>query len=346
MINKQVATAAEESSVIQSQRDTNIGYSADEVRGIIETLADQVPKFAAIATAIVDARLQSFEEKVMSRFEDKSATDTKAFADPDFQYLLKQAQYAYARSGDEETADILVDLIAERSTQQKRNRLTLSLNEAVEKSAYLTVEEFSELSLCYFFKMTVNNGIRNFPELCEYLLTHAGPLVPNISREASSYTYLASQACASIDISAISLIEVLKVNYSGLLSNGVDKSALEAALNPYMHLAPEFIIPCLHDKSKFQINALNKNVLYERLRQHNAEFKAEELWSVHSENLMDIKDFCAAAKPYYPEVSKLFQAWDETQIRSMTLTSVGLAIGYSNLKRLTDFKADLSIWIK
>lgn len=43
--------------------------------------------------------------------------------------------------------------------------------------------------------------------------------------------------------------------------------------------------------------------------------------------------------------SGLFETWSESAMKNFTLTSVGIAIGYANIKRLVGEFANLSIWI-
>lgn len=346
MSGDQSAKAASNSQIVQSQRDTNIGFSADDMKGIIETLADQIPKFAAIASSIVEARLSTFEEKIMARFEDGSTSSTQAFADPDFQYLVSRAQYAYARSGDEVTADVLVDLIAQRSQQSERTRLSLSLNDAVERSAYLTINEFSELSLSYLLRHTVRNNLTNFSLLCEYLSQNAGPLVPYISKNESSYSYLASHSCGSIQITEVAFIEIMKGTYGGLICKGVDKGVFSSILgDDFEERFERLIIPSIHDSSRFQVNALNKDTLSQRLAEFGIPEKNDQLWGAHSNGFMTKDEFIQAAAVHYPAIEELITVWDDTPIKNLSLTSVGLAIGYANLKRVAAFQADLGIWI-
>jgi hypothetical protein len=59
---------------IQSGRDTTInqGITPKDMRQIIETLAAQMPAYAAIAAQIVDSRLKDFEDRIMDSFADGS----------------------------------------------------------------------------------------------------------------------------------------------------------------------------------------------------------------------------------------------------------------------------------
>lgn len=342
--------AGESAVVIASAGDTIIqnGVSKDEMKAIIETLADQMPRYAAMATSIVDDRLDRFEKKIMDKFATgQSSVNAEAFADPDFQYMLRTSQHAFARSGDELTADILVDLIAQRSLQTgTRSRLVLSLNDAVEKSAYLTPNEFAELSLNYFMKSVVNNGIRNFPVLCRFLSAHTVPLLPDISPEQSSYAYLQAQSCASIEVMSYDLAEILHQTYGGLLSMGNEKERFAAVLgDDFEQRYPELIRTSIHDGAKFQVNTMNKEMLKDILPRHGLEDKMEELWGIHSQTFMSKDQIIIAAKPFFPEVDRLFALWDGTPVKTLSLTSVGTAIGFANLRRITGFEGDLSIWI-
>lgn len=48
----------------------------------------------------------------------------------------------------------------------------------------------------------------------------------------------------------------------------------------------------------------------------------------------------------WPATTPLFDKWSSTQIRHMSLTSVGIAIQHANAARQFSSKFDLSIWIK
>jgi hypothetical protein len=44
-------------------------------------------------------------------------------------------------------------------------------------------------------------------------------------------------------------------------------------------------------------------------------------------------------------MSGLFETWSGSLMKNFTLTSVGIAIGHANIKRLIGEFANLSIWI-
>ena len=50
-------------------------------------------------------------------------------------------------------------------------------------------------------------------------------------------------------------------------------------------------------------------------------------------------------KTMHPCMEKLFDVWDNSHMKNMSLTSVGIAIGHANIRRVTKETDNLSIWI-
>ena len=148
---------------IQSGRDTIIqqGITTEQLSQILGAIAALIPSFVAIAKEIVDARLEAFEKEIMSKFANSQKADSEAFKDPDFLYMLASAQHAYVRSDDQTTQQILIDLLARRSQEKQRSRLSLTLNQAIEKASFLTINEFAELSLCFLVSHTYIDHINS-----------------------------------------------------------------------------------------------------------------------------------------------------------------------------------------
>lgn len=46
-----------------------------------------------------------------------------------------------------------------------------------------------------------------------------------------------------------------------------------------------------------------------------------------------------------PWMAQLFDLWDSTPIKNLTLTSVGIALAHANMKKRTGRDFDLSIWL-
>jgi hypothetical protein len=341
-----------QSLAIQSGGNTIIhqGVSPEDMRKILETLAAQVPVFAAMAKEIADARVADLEKRLIEKFSDPRQANSESFKDPDFQYLLTRVQQAYARSGDEAVRDILVDLIASRSKETVRGRLSLTLNDAVEKAALLTKNEFAELSLCYLIRYTRVGDVTNLATFGERHSRLVRPLLPDIAIGNASYQYLEAQSCGTTSALHLNLINAFRQTYSGIFSAGFDRAQLARFLPEERIESLEgagLLVPCINDLTKLQFDTLNKKDFEESAAKSGlSEKETSDAWNVFESTIWNGEDFLAKVQKHYPEIRTLHSLWAGTPLETLFLTTVGIAIGHANLSRVAGFNADLGIWIQ
>lgn len=324
------------------------GINADQMAEILVKMGTQLALHHQEAIKEVERRLATFRDEILKAFASTQKADPEAFRDPDFLYALGEAQSGYARSGDEAVRDTLVDIISRRSLEKERNRMAVTLNDAATKAPNLTRNEYSALSLCYILRYTKNNGINSLEALVAYLSTNVIPFLVDFSREQSSFWHLEAQSCATVEMGSLPLEQILRSHYGGVLSKGFEREPL------YSHLPPEkktiidqFIIPCLHDNGKNQINAINKDHFLRLAKTVGlSEGEASNVWNFFEGTMYAGVELQNLLASHIPETRELFSAWDETALQSLKLTSVGIAIGHANAVRVAHFEAPLNIWIK
>lgn len=347
MTDRQDQRVGAGATAIQSARDTNIneGISSGQMQQIIETVAAQVPIYAAIAREMVEGRLKDFEERILSRFDKDDSTKSEAFKDPDFQYLLGQAQHAFARSGEDEAGNLLVDLIAERSKCGKRDRLALTLNQAVETAATLTVNEYAELAFCYIFSQTRALHATDLTSFYAVLNDRINPYIDDILKTKSSYSYLEAQRCANVGMMMTNFRELLVDNYTAFFMEGIAPEYVKAAYPSVDVNNSSLFIYALRDPKKIQPRALIKDV-WDNIASHESisEADREGIWKLFSDKTMTQEVIISSLEPHVPRIKDAFSAWDETPVNSLQLTTVGLAIGHAYAST-HGLKAPLSTWI-
>lgn len=245
-MNKQDQRVGDGGEAYQAGRDVTIhrGMSPDQMTEIMMCMARQLAFYQVEAQQTVEYRLTSFREEMLKTFAQPGRGNPEAFRDPDFQYLLNDAQTAYARSGDEAVRDTLVDIIARRSLETERSRIALTLNYAATKAPLLTTNEFAELSLVYIVRYTQNGNVNNFIRFCDYIRDSIIPFIRDISRENASYWHLEAQSCATIDITELMLSNIWKQVYGGILGRGFNRDQLESHLpDGQKNALDKFIIP-------------------------------------------------------------------------------------------------------
>ena len=338
---------AKDGVAIQSGGDPTInkGMSSDDLKQIIESIAAQLPAYAAIAKEIVDARLVDFEERIIARFDQDPTVDRQAFADPDFQYLLLQAQKSHARSGDKDTADLLVDLIAERSKAKERNRLALTLNQAVEIVPNLTLNEIAELCVCYLFSRTQDRSMKRLDDFHKFLNDRIEPYIDDLLKSPSSYEFLEAQRCANVSAFETKFYDLLTKPYSAFFSKGFSEAQISGISSELSPRDPELFIECLRDPTKLQLRAMNEDVWSQLASKASLPDNIKQaLWKLSKATMMSREEGIEALLPCVPRIRDMADLWDESPLRQLRLTAAGTAIAYSYAST-HDFEADISIWI-
>jgi hypothetical protein len=351
--------------VIQSGRDTTLikqDVTPVIIEQIVSALAQQLPAYAKIAREIVDARLDEFNRSLLRRFAHLDLANPNAFKDPDFLYAVTRAQHGYARSGEKEIGDILIDLISERSRVNSRDRLSLTLDAAVETASTLTLNEFAALSVVFFLRYASVMYAGNIEWLARYFSKNLDPFVNDISREASSYYYIESQQCGTIGSSPWRLEDLLKTKFAGTFSRGFTWEDVEQCFfqnhlagdtDPIDELVirqelEQFVIPCFNNTHKLQFNVANEVALKFYLA--NCPFSDIDKTSILelvSRNIdFDYKRAIDQICEIYPIFSTIGVLWENTPLQNLTLTARGIAIGHANLCRAGGEVLDLGNWIK
>lgn len=331
---------AKDATAIQSGRDTNIGFTADQV---MEAIGKHIPVFGALAREIVDARNADFKADVLRKIAENEAR-IEAFGNPAFVATLNTAQTNYAKTDDPIVGETLIDLIARRSKETERSRKALTLDQCVEVTGYLTKEEFAALSLHFLFRYTRTNGIADFASFTASLRQSIDPFIDDVSREDSAYSYLEAHRCASISIGSVDLFTILSNSYSAFITKGFEKDEVKGRLSD---LPKHLITPCMFDATKFQLEGQNDEV-FRTAAQHSGVPEALILTAIEINRsaLMTFDEVKNLLRNQVPNFVRLCDLWENTPLKSMSLTPIGMAIGYSNAARLAGFTADLSIWIK
>lgn len=351
MNEKQKQSAQAGSIAIQSAGDTNInmGLSPGQMREIMECLSDQLPKYAQIAVGLVEQRLKAFEKEIIDRFEKDLGADPTAFADPDFQFLLREAQKTFARSGEENTVEILSDLLVERSKVSAKTRKRLSLSKALSIADDLTEQEIAELVLSFALKMVKFHDINSPRKLAEVLNHYTSPFIKNVSDQRSSYIYLESVGCAKLSMGEIDLFNCLFTNYPDAFLEYCDHNDLIEQIGQESFLSlvnsgifdrgsDGFVRRTIHNFELFSKAIADCGII---MQIDHVEAAFQSAWPKNV-----TKDrFCEITVDHFPGIRELFRVWDETPMRHLELSAVGVALGFVTLKRVAGFGGDIDVWI-
>lgn len=302
-------------------------------------------ELAGKARDIARARAEEITEEFLKKLQAENPSGFSKSKDPDFQYALFTVQKEYARTGDEDLGDLLVDLLVDRSKHEQRDILQIVLNESLNTAPKLTNDQLAVLAVIFLFKYTQNFGVGNHQMLGEYFDKHVLPFADKLNKNNSCYQHLEFCGCGSIGMGTVMLDAILKQIYQGMFLNGFDAAEV-AQREISVGLDQRFFIPCLNDSSKVQVRATNREALEKNLDSNSiGQEDRAKIIALFDQGLMSNEEVikkCVSIRPY---MEKVFSTWASSSIANFTLTSVGIAIGHANIKRLVGEFANLSIWI-
>jgi len=324
----------------------NVGVTSSEVRAIaLDVARATFYELTGAAKETATIRVEEITDQVIKKLEKDFSAGLQKAIDPDFQYALFTVQKEYARSGDKDLGDLLVDLLVDRSKQDQRDILQIVLNESLSTAPKLTDTHLAALAVIFLFRYTQSFSVGNHQMFGEYLDTHLSPFVSKLSKNQAGYQHLEFSGCGSIGLGRNSLEGILGTVYQGQFLKGFDQSEIaNRAIS--VGLDSRFFISCLNDMSKLQVKANSKEMLEKHLDEQGVSpedrVQILELFDLGKMSEPEIKEKFIAIRPYMAEV---FEIWTKSPMGTFTLTSVGMAIGHANIKRLVGEFANLAIWI-
>lgn len=324
----------------------HVGVTSSEARAIaLDVARATFYELTGAAKETATMRVEEITDQVIKKLEKDFPAGLQKAKDPDFQYALFTVQKEYARNGDKDLGDLLVDLLVDRSKQDQRDILQIVLNESLSTAPKLTDTHLAALAVVFLLKYTQNFAIGNHQLLGEYLDKHLFPFVSKLSKNHAGFQHLEFSGCGSMGLAGTSLEGIFGTVYQGQFLKGFDQSEIaNRAIS--IGLAASFFISCLNDPSKLQVNANSKEGLEKNFDAHGVspedQAKILELFNLGKMSDPEIKEKLIAIRPYMAEV---FETWTSSPMQTFTLTSVGMAIGHANIKRLVGEFASLSIWI-
>lgn len=338
------------------EKSTNLqGHNLNIYNGISYSDAKEIfndlfrVNFLELKNEAADVAQQRAEE-ITSKFLDyllsKSPESLGEFKEPAMQDALFTAQKEFAKSGDSDLGDLLVDILVDRAQTNTRNMLQLVLNESLKIAPSLTVEQLDTLSLNFILIRTRATQITDFNAFVQMIQTEIEPFVDNMLSDGDQYNYLEFQRCGHVRTGNYGNLETNWIeSYGGLFSKGSSLEAIETILgekNKY----PSLLMPCLHDKSLFQVSVVNDEVLMQRMNDLEVpeviKPKFRQVFRKSTMNRKEVKELLIKSNPC---MSKIFETWGNSRFSRFELSSVGIAIAHANFRRRTGITLDISEWI-
>jgi len=331
----------------------NEGTTPAEVREIAKAVfVENFYTLAGNAPTTAMHRSEEITENFLQKLQQENPEGLAMAQDPDFQYGLFTVQKEYARHGDKDLGELLIDILVERSKHDKRNLLQIVLNEALEVAPKLTQEQMAALSIAAFIRYIIpkfkDADIVDF-DLGAQLDNYIRPFVDHLSKDPMNYNHLVYSGCVTnYSISESFLIQgPLHKNCCGLFFNGLrikEMGDVEGIQTKY----PSLFMPCPWGEygDEEQVAAMNWDHLQKLMDDLDISILEKKIvGELFSNSRMDINEYRGKCEIIRPYMAKVFEFLDGSYMGYMRVTSVGIAIAHANIKRHVGEFADLSNWI-
>lgn len=267
----------------------------------------------------------------------------KVIDSPDFQYISKTASISASRSSSEELHKNLSSLITHRINNNDEDLKRIVYDEAITTIGKLTTDQLKIVTLCYLLKYTSYGGIVSWEAYKNYLNSHIKPFL-GFKNTNAEFQHIEYAGCGSIGIGSWDVLNIHRQQYSFLFLNLVEKDQIDT-LN-IAHEIKKEIIALDAKEDKYFLRFKNKTDLENYLKEKSVDEEiAKKLVSIYESH---IKNNDEIKKKIIEETSigkELLELWEKSNLKHLSLTSVGITIGASYFEQTTGEKIDISIWI-
>ncbi|HZT60715.1 MAG TPA: LPO_1073/Vpar_1526 family protein [Pyrinomonadaceae bacterium] len=344
--DKQSQVSGDESVNIQAKEIT-FGLSYTEARQVaMDVFEANFFRLRNIAAEVARKRAEAFLDSYLQKMADTGKEAIPEAENPDFQYALYSAQREYARTGDEQLGELLVRLLVDRTKESERNLMQIVLNESLTVAPKLTGDQLDILSIIFIHRYTKNNGLNNLDTLKNYLERLYIPFLSGLNTKASTYQHLEFASCGTISMGGISFGGAFRQNYPGLFSKGFTQEELQST-GLDSSKWPRLITSCLHNPELLQVGTIDNELVDKIGSEIGIDVEIlEKLKGLQNSKLMSEVELGEYVVNVRPEINELLEVWNNSSMKNLTLTSVGIAIAHANVQRRVPGESiNLSIWI-
>lgn len=347
-LRRQELTAGDDSTVYQAAGDIHQhqhGPSFTEMRQVaLDVYRANALELRGIAEDTANARAERITNEYLTRLMIESPSSTPNLADPDVQNVMFEAQKAFARSGEEDLETVLVDLLTDRTTETQRSLRTLVLNEAITAAPKLTSSQRRIIALIFLLRYTKVTSPTALQFMAYYVRRNIMALGRDLSHSPQDIQHLEYVGVASSTLAEVDFGTALVSGSEGLFTRGFSVDVVPQ----HIRESPQFealLVPCTRTPEHLQVAGRGDDDIPDLAEKLGVPEWTEELTTLAKNGRMQPHEVVEEAARFEPGITAVAEAWGKRQYAGLTLTSVGIAIGHSQWKRVTGDKAPLSTWL-
>ncbi|CUW30941.1 LPO_1073/Vpar_1526 family protein [Streptomyces reticuli] len=336
---------------LQVGGDAYLGLSYRDVRDVAKETAMEIfrESFAALsreAYAIATSRAEEFTDNLLNELRDKPPSIFTKLQDPGVQAAVFDAQAGYAKTGMAELGELLVGILVERISRDTRDVAQLSLEAALRVAQNLATPHLSLLTCNFFLKHVAFADVRTDSDIATNLKVALEPYIDDVySLGQPDLDYLVSVGCLILGSGSMSPGRYMGLNYPGIFSEGFTlddfppgRSLVET---PLVERRPG------NTTERYRVCAITTAELDSMIEGYGLEELRDSAQTALRMRLPSDERILDQVLANDPSLRPFFLRWRAMNMSSYLNTSVAVAIGHANARRVTagQFNVPVDQWL-
>jgi hypothetical protein len=346
----------------QQSGDASVNIQSKQLKGdvniqqIVVVAGEGVEPLCEMAAKTVKERLQQFGAMLGPVSDQNRTAWQEKLADPAFVYDAADAARVYARTGDRDLGEMLIDLLDARAAEEERSDEQLYLSEALKTAPRLSSRHCDALTLVFTLRMAyravrASSPIEGFGEMLGFLKNTTTPFMKGVAASDSFYQHLAYSGCAAVDVigQAPSVFKLIRDRYATFFKRGIETAELEkSGIDKQLYTGPLRVVAPLSE-GRWWFVCQNFEELTVELRRRFppdiVETNSDAIKRLYQKSLLSEQEVEQVICKQIPEMKAISRCWSTTFLSKLILTSVGVVIANANYRRKTNGVIDLKNWL-
>lgn len=337
------------STNLQIGGNLNIGISATEARQIaLDIFKANSYEFSEKAAKKALERVEEITDEFIHKFYSQIPHLENKLEEPSVQSSIFTTQKEFAKSGNTDLKEQLLDLLIQRINSDERSLKQIVLDEAIILLPKLTKDQINLLTLIFSAIYFNHRDILNLEQFNDYINNKLVIFHPKIKTSYSFFTHLQYTGCCTILSEGSTykpLKQIFQSRYKALFTKGFTQQQLQEEFNENLPQLNPLLINCLRNPILLQFNSLNDEVFNSKISELNLGQLGQRAIDFENKFLMneqEIEDYIISINS---DFIKLSSDWNEKDLKTIRPTSVGFAIAIANYNRLTNSNIDFESFI-
>lgn len=330
----------------QRSRDNNVNMQAENIRlGLgyrdvkeisrdtaMEVFEKNFQKLSQLAYSVARDRAEEFTSNLIEVVQQRTPDALETFQDPGTQAALFSAQSGYAKTGDADLGEVLIELLMTRISASVRDTSQLASTYAVTIAENLSSHHFAILTCSFILKQISYGDVNSAHSLARQMLETIDPFVDDLNNaEPVDLDYLTGLGCMIAVSSTLSPGRYTGLNYPGLFTVGFSSRQMPGTDRL---IGTPLVRPFGPESDRYKINALTKSELrglIDRVVMHDM---GDLALQTLQNSVMHEREIERILSQEQEDLAPIFARCSDLGINAYINTAIGTAIAHANMRRV------------